>query len=117
VSNRCPRPLAVLATVVSLIFSCFAQTSEISAVKGELQSAEPTDYHGCLVDRCPFPRTPFPCLLPPASASLRIGVSLTKPNTSFSIRKPASLRSESCSESSRNAVRLASGMMFGLPPE
>src|SRR5665811_659973 len=49
---------------------------------------------------------PFPRLWPPASASLRIGqpasFSLTKPNTSRTIRKPASLRFR---------------MVFGIIPE
>src|ERR1039457_5422692 len=60
---------------------------------------------------------PFPCTPNPrraASASLRTtspGPSrLTKPNTSCTIITPASLRSECCSPSLRNAVRLPSGI-------
>ena len=60
---------------------------------------------------------PFPCTPNPrrtSSASLRTtspGPSrLTKPNTSCTIITPASLRSDCCSPSLRNAVRLASGI-------
>src|SRR5208283_731995 len=60
----------------------------------------------------PFPCTPNPRR--PSSASLRTtspGPSrLTKPNTSCTIITPASLRSDCCSPSLRNAVRLASGI-------
>jgi tetratricopeptide (TPR) repeat protein len=53
VSNKCVRPLAVLATVVSLFMPCLAQSAEASAVKGGLQCAVPTifrDYYVELVD-------------------------------------------------------------------
>src|SRR5208337_1468253 len=60
----------------------------------------------------PFPCTPNP--RPTSSASLRTtppGPSrLTKPNTSCTIITPASLRSDCCSPSLRNAVRLPSGI-------
>src|SRR5271165_7258948 len=60
----------------------------------------------------PFPCTPIPRRT--SSASLRTtspGPSrLTKPNTSCTIITPASLRSDCCSPSLRNAVRLASGI-------
>ena len=39
---------------------------------------------------------------------------MTKPNTSCTIEVPASLRSESCSPSARNAVRVPSGMSVHL---
>src|SRR5271165_2826669 len=60
----------------------------------------------------PFPPTPNP---PPTSPpSLRTTspgpFRLTKPNTSCTIITPASLRSDCCSPSLRNAVRLASGI-------
>jgi tetratricopeptide (TPR) repeat protein len=42
VSNRCPRPLAALATVVCLFIPCRAQTAEVATVKGELRCALPT---------------------------------------------------------------------------
>ncbi len=61
---------------------------------------------------------PFPSSESPASASLRTSsgtsVSLTKPNTSCTIRKPASLRSDCCSGPARNPVRLPSGMLFAF---
>src|SRR5271166_903804 len=60
----------------------------------------------------PFPFTPLPRRT--SSPSLRTtspGPSrLTKPNTSCTIITPASLRSDCCSSSLRNAVRLASGI-------
>jgi hypothetical protein len=37
---------------------------------------------------------------------------LTKPNTYSTINTPASLRSDRCSTSGRNPVRLASGIVF-----
>ena len=54
-----------------------------------------------------FPRTPFlaSCILP----SLRSGGFLTKPNTSWKIWMPASLRSD--------GVRFHPGMPFGFLPE
>src|SRR5713101_6282415 len=57
---------------------------------------------------CPFPLHPkSPPNLPP----LRCGQSrLTIPNTSSTITMPASLRSDCCSPSLRNAVRLPSGI-------
>ena len=57
---------------------------------------------------CPFPLHPkSPPNLPP----LRSGQSrLTIPNTSSTITMPASLRSDCCSPSLRNAVRLPSGI-------
>jgi hypothetical protein len=39
---------------------------------------------------------------------------LTKPNTYPTIKTPASLRSDCCSASRRNPVRLAFGLLFGL---
>src|SRR5437879_5089053 len=54
-----------------------------------------------------FPCTPNP--RPSSSASLR-KFQLTKPNTSCTIITPASLRSDCCSASLRNAVRLPSGI-------
>src|SRR5271166_5984959 len=60
---------------------------------------------------------PFPCTPNPrrtSSASLRTispgPPRLTKPNTSCTIISPASLRSDCCSPSLRNAVRLPSGI-------
>src|SRR5271166_347613 len=60
---------------------------------------------------------PFPCTPNPrrtSSASLRTispgPPRLTKPNTSCTIITPASLRSDCCSPSLRNAVRLPSGI-------
>ena len=58
---------------------------------------------------CPFPLHPqIPA--DPASASLRTILCLTIPNTYFTITMPASLRSDCCSPSLRNAVRLPSGI-------
>src|SRR5258708_3464947 len=61
---------------------------------------------------CPFPLHPkSPPNLPP----LRSGQSpLTIPNTSSTITMPASLRSDCCSPSLRNAVRLPSGINVHL---
>ena len=50
---------------------------------------------------------------PPSSASLRTRF-LTIPNTSCKIRRPASLRSEGCSDLSRNAVRTHPGTALGF---
>ena len=61
----------------------------------------------------PFPRTPFSA----AARFLRCApdrFSLTKPNTSFTIEMPASLRSENCSPSARNAVRVPAGISVRL---
>ena len=61
----------------------------------------------------PFPLHPQspPDLLRFASDHLSPGPSrLTKPNTSCTIITPASLRSDCCSPSFRNAVQLASGI-------
>src|SRR5258708_5534136 len=56
---------------------------------------------------CPFPLHPQS---PPTPPPLRCGQSrLTIPNTSSTIILPASLRSDCCSPSLRNAVRLSSG--------
>src|ERR1700681_3122034 len=65
-------------------------------------------HRGC----CPFPLHPkSPPNLPP----LRSGPSpLTIPNTSSTITMPASLRSDCCSPSLRNAVRLPSGINVHL---
>lgn len=61
----------------------------------------------------PFPRTPFSaCGIVPALRSG--GFFLTKPNTSRTIEVPASLRSENCSPSARNAVRVPSGISVRL---
>ena len=49
-SNRCPRPLAALVTVVCLSISCLAQSGEIASVKGELLSAIPTPFHDYWVE-------------------------------------------------------------------
>src|SRR5271169_1565821 len=55
----------------------------------------------------PFPCTPIPADPPPlCSGQFR----LTIPNTYSTITKPASLRSDCCSPSLRNAVRLPSGI-------
>jgi len=61
---------------------------------------------------CPFPLHPkSPPNLPP----LRSGQSpLTIPNTSSTITMPASLHSDCCSPSLRNAVRLPSGINVHL---
>ena len=57
---------------------------------------------------CPFPLHPKS---PPTQPPLRCGLSrLTIPNTYFTITIPASLRSDCCSPSLRNAVRLPSGI-------
>src|SRR5260370_13283762 len=57
---------------------------------------------------CPFPLHPKP---PPNLPPLRSGQScLTIPNTSSTITMPASLRSDCCSPSFRNPVRLPSGI-------
>ena len=69
----------------------------------------------CLLSKgCrPFPRTPFSASgrVPP----LRSGrFSLTKPNTSCTIEMPASLRSDHCSPSARNAVRVPFGISVRL---
>jgi hypothetical protein len=61
---------------------------------------------------------PFPApLSPPAAPYLRYApdrFSLTKPNTSCTIEVPASLRSEDCSPSARNAVRVPFGISLRL---
>jgi hypothetical protein len=65
----------------------------------------------------PFPRTPFSASGTPSCAALRTApdrFSLTKPNTSCTIEVPASLRSENCSPSARNAVRVPSGISVRL---
>src|SRR5271169_5016233 len=55
----------------------------------------------------PFPCTPIPADPPPlCSGQFR----LTIPNTYSTITRPASLRSDCCSPSLRNAVRLPSGI-------
>src|ERR1019366_2096534 len=62
------------------------------------------------------PCTPIPA--EPASASLRTisgQFRLTIPNTYSTITVPASLRSDCCSPSLRNAVRLPSGIDVPLP--
>ena len=57
---------------------------------------------------CPFPLHPKS---PPTQPPLRCGRSrLTIPNTYSTITMPASLRSDCCSPSLRNAVRLPSGI-------
>jgi hypothetical protein len=61
----------------------------------------------------PLAPYPLPRVRPPSSASLRTRF-LTIPNTSCKIRRPASLRSEGCSDLSRNAVRLHPGTAFGF---
>ncbi len=63
-----------------------------------------------------LPLSPHPFLRQrqPSSASLRIRFSLTKPNTSGTIELPASLRSECCSPSARNAVRVPFGISVRL---
>src|SRR6266702_6130026 len=56
---------------------------------------------------CPFPLHPKS---PPTRPPLRCGQSrLTNPNTYSTITLPASLRSDCCSPSLRNAVHLPSG--------
>jgi hypothetical protein len=62
--------------------------------------------------RCPFPLQPqIPAEAPP----LRRGqFRLTKPNTFGTIRRPASLRSDCCSPSLWNAVRVPSGISVHL---
>ena len=61
---------------------------------------------------------PFPApLSPPAAVFLRCAPDrflLTKPNTSGTIEMPASLRSENCSPSARNAVRVPFGISVRL---
>jgi DNA replication protein DnaC len=62
---------------------------------------------------CPFPRTPFSA----SGVFLRYAPDsffLTKPNASGTIEMPASLRSENCSPSARNAVRVPFGMSVHL---
>jgi len=51
----------------------------------------------------------------PAFASLRTPFLLTKPNTSRTIAKPASLRSDQRSTLSRNRVQFPPGMAFSFP--
>ena len=61
----------------------------------------------------PFPRTPFSA----SGAFLRFAPDrffLTKTNTSCTIEVPASLRSENCSPSARNAVRVPFGISVRL---
>jgi hypothetical protein len=61
---------------------------------------------------------PFPAPLSPlATLFLRCAPDkffLTKPNTSCTIELPASLRSENCSPSARNAVRVPFGISVHL---
>jgi hypothetical protein len=70
------------------------------------------------MDCVPFP-APLSCSQQQASASLRKPQphteSLTKPNTSCTIEKPASLRSDHRSASSRNPVHLDPGIAFTFP--
>ena len=57
------------------------------------------------------PLSPAPQILAQPKPSLRSGrFQLTMPNTSCTIITPASLRSDCCSRSFRNAVRLATGI-------
>src|ERR1700733_11264772 len=78
---------------------------------------------GLYQPRGPLHNAPFPALLSPFVAScLRFAPDptsspspiqsphLTKPNTFCTIVRPASLRSEGCSPSYRNAVRLPTGI-------
>src|SRR6266481_2950172 len=65
----------------------------------------------------PFPRTPFSAISALPTLALRIAPDkffLTKPNTSGTIKVPASLRSERCSPSARNTVRVAVGISVRL---
>jgi hypothetical protein len=74
----------------------------VSQSRGALQAA-------------PFPCTPNPRPSPFASLRTRSRhFQLTKPNTSCTIITPASLRSDCCSPSLRNAVRLPSGISVHL---
>jgi hypothetical protein len=62
---------------------------------------------------CPFPRAPFSA----SGVFLRYAPDrffLTKPNASGTIEMPASLRSENCSPSARNAVRVPFGISVHL---
>src|SRR6516165_8743198 len=61
----------------------------------------------------PIAPYPHPRVRPTSSASLRTRF-LTIPNTSCKMRRPASLRSESCSDLSRNGVRTHPGTAFGF---
>src|SRR6266853_3514346 len=65
----------------------------------------------------PFPRTPFSAISALPTLALRIAPDkffLTKPNTSGTIKVPASLRSERCSPSARNTVRVVVGISVRL---
>lgn len=44
-SNRCPRPLAVLVLIVLLGISGWSQSPEVSSLRGELQSDSPISFH------------------------------------------------------------------------
>ena len=66
----------------------------------------------------PEPLSGWAILPPPRSGDgKRVLCFLTKPSTCSTIKTPASLRSDCCSTSARNRVRLASGMLFDFTPE